>query len=234
MQKLNGLLGSEFGIFPMPSRVPFLIHFLQNERLRRLTQMIDLSSSEKWVGLDMGCGNGYLVQHVAPKLKKIMIGIDVCRDALIYAKKNAHLKGLNNIEYINADLTHLPFKNDSIDLVVSSSVLEHINNLDEAINEIRCIISEKGSLFVGYPIETSLFMAFLKLFAPFGMTIRDPRILGLEEFERSPETHKQSFTAIRSLLQRYFLITQREKLFFTVMPDLLSWYECVQMNKSKL
>jgi len=94
-------------------------------------------------------------------------------------------------------------------------------------------MKKDGILIAGYPIETSLFKALLRLFLPSGLVIRDPRIWGKEKFERSPETHKQSFTTIRDLLQKYFLKVQREKSFFTMLPDQISWYECVKMNKVK-
>jgi ubiquinone/menaquinone biosynthesis C-methylase UbiE len=137
------------------------------------------------------------------------------------------------LEFIRSDITHLPFKKNSIDLVVCVSVLEHLNDLEGAIKEIENSMRKDGTLIAGYPIETSLFKALLRLFLPSGLIIRDSRILGKEKFERSPETHKQSFTTIRSLLQTHFLRMQREKSFFTMLPDPISWYECVKMNKVK-
>jgi hypothetical protein len=92
-------------------------------------------------------------------------------------------------------------------------------------------MGKKGRLIAGYPIETRLFNALIKLIAPYSLIIRDPRILGEESFQKSPETHKQSFLTIRILLQEHFLMVQRKKLFFTIMPDSLSWYECVKMSK---
>ena len=223
---------AEFGIFPMPSRAPFLIEFLQNERLRRLIPMIDFSSNRKCIGLDIGCGAGYLVHYLARQLNGIMIGIDVSKDLVQYAKSKAHLSGIDNIEYILCDIARLPFKRDSFDLVVCTSVLEHINDLESVIKDIKLSMSKKGVLIAGYPIETRLFISLLRLLAPYGLIIRDPRILGEEKFQKSPETHKQSFMIIRHLLQEHFLIVQRKKLFFTILPDLLSWYECVKMNKA--
>jgi ubiquinone/menaquinone biosynthesis C-methylase UbiE len=223
----------EFTNFPMPARVPFLVDFLQNERLRRLVQMIDFSSYRECIGLDIGCGCGYLTQYLAHRLNGILIGIDISRDYLLSAKIRTRDEKptLGKIEFIHCDITHLPFRKDSIDLVVCASVLEHVNDLEGAVKEIKDSVRKRGSLIAGYPIETSLFKALLKLFAPYGLVIRDPRILGKEEFERSPETHKQSFTTIRSLLQKYFLKVQTKKFFFTMLPDQISWYECVKMNK---
>jgi 2-polyprenyl-3-methyl-5-hydroxy-6-metoxy-1,4-benzoquinol methylase len=221
----------EFGKFPMPSRVPFLIDFLENERLRNLVPMIDFSSNNKCIGLDIGCGAGHLVEYLAHKTNGIMIGTDVTKEYLPVMKNRAHLSGLENIEYVVCDITRLPFKNDSIDLIVCSSVFEHIIDLESAIKGIKLSMNKNGSLIAGYPIETRFFNALLKLFVPYGMIIRDPRILGEKEFQRSPGTHKQSFTTIRNLLQKHFLFAQRKKLFFTIFPDTLSWYELIKMNK---
>jgi 2-polyprenyl-3-methyl-5-hydroxy-6-metoxy-1,4-benzoquinol methylase len=222
----------ELGKFPQPARVPFLMDFLQNERFRRLIPMIDFPSNRKCIGLDLGCGAGYLVHHLAQGLNGIMIGTDENKDYLLSAKRRAHLSGLENIEYIRCDISCLPFKRDSIDLVVCSSVLEHIYNLEGAIKGIELSMSKKGSFIAGYPIETRLFNAILKLFAPYSLIIRDQRILGEEKFRKDPETHKQSYMTIRSLLQVHFLMAQKKKLFFSILPDTLSWYECVKVNKS--
>jgi hypothetical protein len=93
------------------------------------------------------------------------------------------------------------------------------------------LMRQKGNLIAGYPIEGSIFMALLKIFLPLGLYVRDPRILGKERFESSPETHKQKFSDIRNSLQKLLIIKKREKSFFTFLPDQLSWYECVKMTK---
>jgi 2-polyprenyl-3-methyl-5-hydroxy-6-metoxy-1,4-benzoquinol methylase len=134
-------------------------------------------------------------------------------------------------EFVCSDITHLPFRKDSIDLVVCASVLEHVNDLERVIKEINDLMSKNAILIAGYPIETGLFNALLRIFLPTGLAIRNPLILGKDEFERNPETHKQSFRTIRCLLQTHFLRVKREKSFFTMLPDQISWYECVKMSK---
>jgi ubiquinone/menaquinone biosynthesis C-methylase UbiE len=229
----------EFEKFHPRAHLPnSVINFLFNDRLRRLAKMVDFSSDRKQVGLDVGCGTGYFTQYLAQRLNGIMIGIDVSIYDLCRAKVKARLRACHEkptshgtIEFIRCDITHLPFKKDSIDIVMCASVLEHINDLERAIKEIKDSMRKGGSLIAGYPIETRFFKALLRLFLPVGLEIRDPRIWGKEKFDRSPETHKQSFTTIRSLLQKHFLRVQREKSFFTMLPDQISWYESVRMIK---
>jgi ubiquinone/menaquinone biosynthesis C-methylase UbiE len=215
-----------------------IINWLFNDRLRRVIKMVDFPSNINYVGLDVGCAHGYLTQYLAQRINGTVIGIDVDRNDLYRAKIRARLKARfdksasgETIEYVRCNVNYLPFKRDSIDIVTSISVLEHINDLEGAIKEIRASMTKKGCLIAGYPMETKLFMAILKLFLPSGLSIRDPRIWGKEKFESAPETHKQSFKTIRGLLITYFSPVRREKSFFTILPDQISWYECIKVNK---
>jgi 2-polyprenyl-6-hydroxyphenyl methylase/3-demethylubiquinone-9 3-methyltransferase len=107
--------------------------------------MIDFSSNRKCIGLDIGCDVGYLTRYLAHRLNGIMIGIDVSRDNSLSAKIRARYEKptLGNIEFIHSDTTHLPFKKDSVDLVVCASVLEHVNDLEGAIKEIKDSMRKK-------------------------------------------------------------------------------------------
>ena len=194
--------------------------------------MIDFPSDRECIALDVGCASGYLTEYLASRLSGMAIGIDVTIHNLRRGKMRVRYEkstARRNVGLICCDVDHLPFRKGSIDLVVCASLLEHVNDLNRVIKEIKNLMRENAILIAGYPIETSFFVAFLRIFLPTGLAIRDPRIMGKEEFERSPETHKQSFATIRSLLQKYFLTVKREKSFFTILPDTVSWCECTKM-----
>ncbi len=202
--------------------------------------MVDISSEKKYVGLDAGCSKGYFTQFLTERLSGLVVGIDVCKDDLSRAKFRTGLceiakksSIIGTAEFVQASLNNLPFKEGSIDFVFSASVVEHIKDLDGALREIKSSLKKESSIIIGYPVEASLFMAFLKLFLPVGLYIRDPRILGKESFENSPETHKQKYTNIRFLLRKYFTVVHMEKSFFPFLPDQVSWYECVKMRSDK-
>ena len=235
----EGSMPLEISTFHMRSRLPnFVINFLFNHRLRRVLRMMDFSTGKECVGLDLGCNKGNFTQFLANRLRGITIGADISkldlRRAKLSARLNAAYQGCNSsvsIDFVCCDMTLLPFRENSIDLVVCVSVLEHALDIETVVKEIANSIVEKGILVAGYPIETSLFNALLGIFLPSGLVIRDPRIMGKEKFDRNPETHKQSFTTIRSSLQKYFFIAQRTKSFFTFLPDQVSWYETAKMIK---
>ncbi len=167
-----------------------------------------------------------------------MIGADISKVDLRRAKwKTRYDSGYQtynsfvSIDFVCCDMTRLPFRENSINLVVCVSVLEHARNIKTVVTEIASSIVDKGVLVAGYPIETRLFNVILGIFMPTGLVIRDPRIMGQANFDSSPETHKQSFITIRSLLQRYFFVNKKAKSFFTFLPDQMSWYETVKLIK---
>jgi len=215
----------------LPQRV---INYLFYDRLRCVFNMIDFPSDDKFIALDLGCSKGFLTTYLASHLGIMVIGIDVEAWILRKCKKRARLvipTSLATLECVCADIAQLPFRTDSVNLVVCASVLEHIDDLEKVLNEIKGVMSENSILVAGYPIETQLSNALLRFFLPSGWKIRDTRRWGKEEFGRSEETHKQSFRTIRRLLQAHFLMVKKKKSFSTILPDLISWYECVKMRK---
>src|SRR5690606_26405077 len=54
--------------------------------------------------LDLGCGRGRIIRHLAQRYPKSrFVGIDLSRDAVAYAERNA--AGLRNVEYLARDLS---------------------------------------------------------------------------------------------------------------------------------
>lgn len=78
---------------------------------------------------DIGCGNGMITRNMGEKY--FLVGIDRSLTALKYV----------HFSKINADVTHLPLKDNCIDLALSSEVLEHLpgKTLDDAIQELKRI-----------------------------------------------------------------------------------------------
>jgi SAM-dependent methyltransferase len=75
-------------------------------------------------------------------------------------------------------MTLLPFRENSIDLVMCVSVLEYSPDIATVVKEIANSIVENGILGAGYLIETRLFSALLRAFLPSGLAIRNPRVWG--------------------------------------------------------
>lgn len=98
--------------------------------------------------LDLGCGTGSDLQIAALKVRKA-IGADIDEKQIKNAAREAVQNKISNIKYMVIDANKkLPFKDKLFDKVVLSDVLEHLDNRDLAINEVKRVIKNKGLLFL--------------------------------------------------------------------------------------
>lgn len=67
-------------------------------------------------------------------------------------------EGYINVDYGNyknvdivADIQNLPFQNNSIDFIISNSVLEHIENPEKVVSEIKRVLKPGGKAYISVP-----------------------------------------------------------------------------------
>lgn len=89
--------------------------------------------------LDVGCGTGVITADIASLTDGHITGIDVDKK-LEYAKSIVS----DSITLMTADVLHLPFKDNTFDLVVFNLVLSHLNQQQEAVDEMARVTQEKG------------------------------------------------------------------------------------------
>lgn len=88
--------------------------------------------------LDIGMGTGSLMQRLAERYYESKIfGLDLSFGMSSVAQRN-------NLKVLQADAEFLPFKNKSLDLVVSNLVYQWVPNLDIAFFEVNRVLQEKG------------------------------------------------------------------------------------------
>ncbi len=105
------------------------------------------------MGVDIGCGTGYTASVLESEWH--MVGIDLYPESLELCKK----RGLKRL--CRADLAQLglPFKTESVDLVLALDVIEHIEDDTSALAECKRIIRDGGLLIATVP-------AFMSLWSP--------------------------------------------------------------------
>lgn len=120
---------------------------------------MDLSSLDLEDGdtvLDLGCGEGRHLHAMYHAAQVHAVGVDLGFDDV---KKT--LDGFRSFPDLDGDFLrfsgsvanalHLPFADDTFDVVVCSEVLEHIPDYRQAINEITRILKPGGRLAVSVP-----------------------------------------------------------------------------------
>jgi len=74
--------------------------------------------------LDLGSGTGYLVIEIAKRSPSLQVyGIDLSRQMVKIARR--HAQGVDNARFVFGNAAKLPFKDNSIDLVISTGASHH-------------------------------------------------------------------------------------------------------------
>jgi ubiquinone/menaquinone biosynthesis C-methylase UbiE len=104
----------------------------QEAKYKAALESLSIAHSSKI--LDVGCGTGLFFNHVAEKAE-IVVGVDISRQLLLQAKERAKEHG--NIYVVQADVDHLPLKDDCFDAVFAFTVLQNMPKPVETLVEIR-------------------------------------------------------------------------------------------------
>jgi 2-polyprenyl-6-hydroxyphenyl methylase/3-demethylubiquinone-9 3-methyltransferase len=102
----------------------------------------------QWGGkvvLDIGCGGGFMAEALARR-GAVVIGVDPSREAIEAAREHAGAQGLA-IDYRTGVGERLPIEAGSVDVVVCVDVLEHVDDLNVVISEVRRVL-RPGGLFL--------------------------------------------------------------------------------------
>lgn len=101
--------------------------------------IVEAMSPTGGVFLDLGCGEGSLTRRAADRMGvSRVVGVET-EPGLAAAARD------KQIEIINSDLGEpLPFTDGSIDAVLSNQVIEHLNDTDLFLREIRRVLAPGG------------------------------------------------------------------------------------------
>jgi len=160
---VNIVIGIIFIFFSVLFAI-FLIYFLyahyqfspkgkdiQNKIYNLIMNQIDFTGNGSII--DIGCGNASLIIKLALKYPNaVLTGIDYWVGMWDYSKKdcekNVENSGVNNeITFIKASASALPFKNNSFDLAVSNFVFHEVKDVrdkKDIIKEALRVVKKNG------------------------------------------------------------------------------------------
>ncbi|MFO7996068.1 MAG: class I SAM-dependent methyltransferase [Dehalococcoidia bacterium] len=97
--------------------------------------------------LDLGSGPGYLLIDIARKTTSLTLyGIDLSRQMVKMARR--HAKGAGNVQFVLANAARLPFKDDSIDLIISTGTLHHWKAPAEVFHECHRVLKTGSEAWI--------------------------------------------------------------------------------------
>jgi len=119
-----------------------------SEEKERVKHFIDALPLDVSTVIEVGCGNGVIINTLAEKKGNLtrVVGVDLSEYALKFVKVEKYKQNINNLEFLD----------NSFDCVIASEVLEHLTTSDFQIglNEIQRI--SKKYILVSVPNEDDL------------------------------------------------------------------------------
>jgi ubiquinone/menaquinone biosynthesis C-methylase UbiE len=118
---------------------------IELEHYHRYLQAAELAEGK--TVLDIASGEGYGSALLAVKAARV-IGVDIDRDAVDHAK-NRYQK--DNLTYVVGNCADIPLPTASIDLVVSFETIEHHEQHEQMMLEIKRVLKPDGILLISSP-----------------------------------------------------------------------------------
>jgi O-antigen biosynthesis protein len=97
--------------------------------------------------LDIASGEGY-GSYILAKTAAKVFGVDISKDAIDHA--NVKYK-TDNLEFITGSCNSIPLANRSVDIVVSYETIEHHDEHDQMMKEIKRVLKPDGCLIISSP-----------------------------------------------------------------------------------
>ncbi|XP_029773333.1 arginine-hydroxylase NDUFAF5, mitochondrial isoform X3 [Suricata suricatta] len=122
---------------------PMKFDYLKEEVGSRIADRVYDIARNFSLALDVGCGRGYIAQHLNKETIGKFFQVDIAENAL----KNALEMEIPTVSVL-ADEEFLPFRENTFNLVVSSLSLHWVNDLPRALEQIHYVLKPDG-VFIG-------------------------------------------------------------------------------------
>ncbi len=125
---------------------------------KKLFTWAGLSGESRFKIVDVGCGKGSFLKCIEKWYPAACLwGLDNNEQVLAMAAKQ-----LPRTKLIREDCKTLPFADSTIDVVSALQVIEHINEPDCFVNEVKRVLKNKGLLLIATPNPSGICARILK------------------------------------------------------------------------
>jgi 2-polyprenyl-6-hydroxyphenyl methylase/3-demethylubiquinone-9 3-methyltransferase len=126
-------------------RVPYFMSKFPNKSLDK-DMPLDIDIDIDIEIVDVGCGGGFVLEDLAKAGFRNLTGFDISEPSLEKARKHAGESGFVSIKYSVGSAYDIPVASDSLDVVIISDVLEHLEDKKLALGEAFRVLRPGGVL----------------------------------------------------------------------------------------
>jgi arsenite methyltransferase len=105
-----------------------------------------LLAGERVLDLGSGAGTDSLIAAQMVGAEGRVIGIDMTPAMLAKARAAAAEMGATNVEFVESEAEHLPFPDESFDVVISNGVIDLIPDKDSVFAELFRVLAPRGRI----------------------------------------------------------------------------------------
>jgi 2-polyprenyl-3-methyl-5-hydroxy-6-metoxy-1,4-benzoquinol methylase/uncharacterized protein YbaR (Trm112 family) len=124
----------------------------KNEISRLHESIIEEIANELIIILDVGCGGGWASKKLVPLGKKV-ISMDISSNNPIHAIQEVQH---SNHAGLIADAFNIPLKDESIDCIIASEIIEHVPDPKKFISGLIRLLKSNGKLIITTPYDEKI------------------------------------------------------------------------------
>ena len=128
------------------------VHKAESERLHQyILEQVDENIASKTI-LDVGCGGAWVAEYFKDK-KVNLFSMDI---SSVNPKKAVQTFPFAGHEGIIADVFHLPFQKESLDLIIASEIMEHVESPQLFVKSLFESLKPGGTLIITTPFNEKI------------------------------------------------------------------------------
>lgn len=142
--------------YPLVTHFTFALQPSAVARMRFVKRVVSEIPLARASVADLGCGSALMLSEVL-SLKPAWTGyaLDVSETAVSYAKRLAHhKKTVARTQFQTGSIAELPFTDHSLDVLIASEVVEHLQDPERAFLEFFRVLNPRGVLLLTMPVES--------------------------------------------------------------------------------
>ncbi len=148
MSKFTEYIGSQFGNPRgfIGKCCCVIMNVINNVMYRKIAESVKLSEAARM--LDIGYGNGYLIEKLYEKYRPHVYGIDISEDMKISAeKRNRKASADGRLHLEIGDCCQLAYEDDFFDAVTSVNTVYFWSDTLRGLKEIRRTLKPRGTFY---------------------------------------------------------------------------------------
>lgn len=142
--------------YPVVTHFTYALQPSATARLNFVKEVIAAIPARRASLADLGCGSGVILSEIL-RMKPLWMGwgLDISEEAISYARRlAAHQRVSGRAEFGTGNVTHLPYPDESLNLIIASEIIEHMPEPERVISEIVRVLKPGGQLILTMPLES--------------------------------------------------------------------------------